>query len=120
MIRKFLHFLAGFVLWLVFVYYWSIVASRPLNPYSRFAVIVIAIIILIAMVAMIWWVFHNLSIYRKLQRRKTRWISEGRHDKDYLGRFVVFDDPKAVKTSSYIEIEVKGKEKVFRTSKPIA
>jgi len=118
MYRKLLHFFMGFVLWCVFAYYWYLVGKRPLNEHTRLALVVIGVLVLITFLAVVWWVLHNLRIHRKLQRRKTRPLAAAPLKQDFLGRWVVADDEEALDRAAYIEIEIRGEEKVYRVKNP--
>ena len=122
MLRHVLHVTGGVLLWVVFVLYWRIVAQRPLNPETRIAVISLAILSLLTMLYLGFWVYHNVRIFRKEGRRKTKRRKRQAPLQDYLGRWIVVDNPESVQSANYIEVEVRGnvangkviEEKVFR------
>ncbi len=106
MLKQAFHVVIAVLLWIVFGYYWWIVLRRPMNPDTRTALTILAILVLAGIVCLTLWVFHNMRIYRTHHRRKERRKVIFAHDRDYLGRRIVIDDPYALRRSNYIEIEV--------------
>jgi hypothetical protein len=45
MLRDALHLIASALLWIVFVLYWSIVLSRPMNPDTRMALVILSVLV---------------------------------------------------------------------------
>jgi len=126
--RRLLHFALGFCLWLVFLYYWYLVGHRPLNPQTVTALVALGTLVAGSVIFLVWWILHNIRIYRKLQRRRSRPAPEESFFKDYLGRWVVVDDRRRLSSAPYVEIEIRPverpggervEEKVYRTGRPL-
>jgi hypothetical protein len=111
-------------MWVVFVYYWQIVMQRPMNPDTRTAIISLGVLSFFSALYLTGWVYYNIRIARKFQRRKVRVTESKRPLKDYMGRWIVIDHPENLLTANYIEVEVKRiitrkktiEEKIFRTT----
>jgi len=106
MLRNALHITAAALLWIVFVYYWSIVLRRPMSADTKTALVTLSVLTAASIAFLTAWVFHNVRIHRTMNRRKTRRgvALDVRHD--FLGRRIVMDPPAALKRSSYIEVEI--------------
>lgn len=107
MLRNALHAIAAGLLWIVFVYYWSIVLRQPMNPDTKTSLIVLSILTASALVCLAAWIAHNVRIYRTSNRRKNRRSGGSPPDRDYLGRILVFEQPDALRRSNYIHVEVR-------------
>ena len=124
MSRHVLHVTGAVLLWVVFVLYWRIVARRPLNPETRIAAVSLGILSLLTIIYLGFWVFHNIRISQKFGRRKGKRRKRKDPIQDYLGRWIVVDNPKAARTARYVEVEVRSnivngkviEEKLFRTT----
>lgn len=124
--RNTIHAVAALVLWGVFAIYWRIVMRRPVNADTKIAVASLAILSIMTMIYLVFWVRHNIQIARKHGRRKVRRRGVRGPIQDYLGRWLVVDDPARLQSAKYIEVEIKSgvlnrrivEEKVFRTPPP--
>ncbi|MEE9270446.1 MAG: hypothetical protein V3V49_09325 [Candidatus Krumholzibacteria bacterium] len=124
MSRHVLHVTGAVLLWVVFVLYWRIVARRPLNPETKIAAVSLGILSLLTIIYLGCWVVHNIRISQKFGRRKSKRRTRKAPIQDYLGRWIVVDNPKAVRTARYVEVEVRSsivngkviEEKLFRTT----
>ena len=122
MYRHILHVTGAVLLWVVFVLYWRIVAQRPLNPETKVAIISLAVLSFLTILYLGFWVYHNIRIFQKEGRRKAKRRSRKAPLQDYLGRWIVVDNPEAVRAANYIEVEIRSnvvndkvvEEKVFR------
>ena len=120
--RHILHVTGAVLLWVVFVLYWRIVAQRPLNPETKLAIMSLAVLSFLTILYLGVWVYHNVRIFQKEERRKAKRRKRKAPLQDYLGRWIVVDNPESVQSANYIEVEVRGnvangkviEEKVFR------
>jgi hypothetical protein len=111
------------LLWILYAFYWSIVGQRPINPSTFTALASLGVLAGLTIVFLVVWIFHNLRIARRHQRRAKRPPGPRASVRDYLGRWIVCDDPAALATASYIEIDIRTtttekrsvEEKIFRT-----
>lgn len=126
--RKVIHSIVAVLLWGVFLYYWQIVAQRPINPDTRTAMLSLGALSFFSVVYLSAWVFHNIRISRKFKRRRVRHHEKKRPLHDFLGRWIVVDHPEKLLSANYIEVEIKSsivrnktvEEKIFRTSPRIS
>jgi hypothetical protein len=124
-LRTILHVLVATVLWVIFGIYWYIVFQQPMNPDTKTAMVSLGIVALLAMAYLSVWVFHNIRIDQRYQRRQSRRTGVKGPIQDYLGRWMVWDDPQRLRAARYIEIEVKRtalgertvEEKIFRSAR---
>jgi hypothetical protein len=122
-LRNAIHAIFSALLWVVFVYYWQIVMQRPMNPDTRTAMVSLGVLSFFTALYLTGWVYYNIRISRKFQRRKVRVHEARRPLKDYMGRWIVVDHPENLRTASYVEIDIKRsfiqnkriEEKIFRT-----
>ena len=124
-LRNTIHGIVSVLLWIVFIRYWHIVMQQPMNPDTRTAIATLASLAFLTAVYLVVWVYYNIRLSRKHQRRKTRMTTATDPLQDYMGRWIVVDHPEALPTANYIEIELRQREgddetveeKVFRTSR---
>lgn len=107
MLRNTLHIIAAALLWVMFVYYWSIVLRQPMNPDTRTSLVILSILTGLTVAFLTAWIYHNLRIYRTSDRRKHRRSAGSDPTRDYLDRILVFEQPDALARSNYIEVDVK-------------
>ena len=108
MIRQLLHAIFAVMMWIVFVYYWSLVVRRPMNPDTKMALTALAVLIVVTMVGLCIWIYHNIRVSRKFQgRRRTRREVE-LPSSDYLGRPLVMGNLDELRRAGSIEIVVVG------------
>ncbi|MDH3216453.1 MAG: hypothetical protein OEN01_09205 [Candidatus Krumholzibacteria bacterium] len=120
--RNTIHFIIAVLLWIVFVYYWQLVMQRPMNPDTRAALIALGVLSLFSIVYLTGWVFYNIRIARKFQRRKVRQSYTVQPVQDFMGRWIVADRPEILRAANNIEIVIKSsvvqdktiEEKIFR------
>ncbi len=107
----------------MFARYWQIVMRQPMNPETRVAIISLGVLAFLSALYLTGWVYYNVRLSRKLQRRQARPPEPRGPLRDFLGRWIVVDHPERLLTARYIEIEVKRivsenkviEEKIFRT-----
>lgn len=121
--RNTFHAVLAALLWILYAYYWSIVGQRPVSPRTTAALAALGVLAGLTIIILIVWVAHNIRIARRLQRRRRRPPRPRATARDYLGRWIVCDDPELLLDASYIEIDIKTsvvgdrtiEEKIFRT-----
>jgi hypothetical protein len=112
------------LLWVVFARYWQIVMRQPMNPETKVAILTLGALAFFSALFLTAWVYYNIRLARKYQRRQTRPPEPRTPLQDYLGRWVVVDHPERLLTSRYIEVDIRRietenkviEEKIFRTS----
>jgi hypothetical protein len=110
------------LLWTLYAYYWSIVGQRPLNPQTATSLAALGVLAGLTIVMLVVWVFHNIRIARRHQRRRLRPPGPSATARDYLGRWIICDHPEQLLEANYIEIDIKTsviedrtvEEKIFR------
>lgn len=120
--RNAFHAALAALLWILYGYYWSIVGQRPLNPQTMNSLAALGVLAGLTIVILIVWVFHNIRIARRHQRRRKRPPRPRATVRDYLGRWIVCDHPEQLLDANYIEIDIKTsviedrtvEEKIFR------
>lgn len=108
---------------MLYAYYWSVVGSRPVNPSTVIALASLGVLAGLTIVLLIVWIFHNIRIAKRYERRNVRPPAPRASPRDYVGRWIVCDDPSRLLTASYIEVDIKTattdqrtvEEKIFRT-----
>jgi hypothetical protein len=121
-LRQLLHGIVALLLWVVFVFYWSIVFQRPMSSDTRASLTTLAIVTGAGILFLSFWVYHNVRIHKKFRRRKRRRDASFLAEADHLGRVIVFEDFEALLRSHYIEVEVRTddpsdppvEEKIFK------
>jgi hypothetical protein len=121
--RNVAHTVLAVLLWILYGYYWSIVSQQPVNRHTQVALVSLGVLAAITIVILVVWIFHNLRISRRYSRRTARPPSPKESVRDYVGRWIICDDPAALLTANYIEIDIKStktgertvEEKIFRT-----
>jgi hypothetical protein len=116
------HGIIAALLWILYAYYWSIVGRRPLNPSTVVSLASLGVLAGLTMIILVVWIFHNIRIARKYQRRTVRPPAPRGAVKDYVGRWIVCDQPELLLTANYIEVDIKRtvtdkrtvEEKIFR------
>ncbi|UCG51986.1 MAG: hypothetical protein JSW58_00070 [Candidatus Latescibacterota bacterium] len=122
MIRQTVHAIVAVLLWIVFVYYWSIVIRRPMNPDTKMALIALTSLTVLSAIYLAIWIYHNVRVHRKYRDRRRLRREATPPDRDYLGRRLVMADPEGLRRANYIEVKVvdsriNGKrleQKIFR------
>jgi hypothetical protein len=121
--RNAFHAVFAVLLWVLYAYYWSIVSQQPVNRHTQVALASLGVLASLAIIALVVWIFHNLRIARRYSRRTTRPPCPKESVRDYLGRWIICDDPVGLLKANYIEIDIKSttagertvEEKIFRT-----
>jgi hypothetical protein len=123
-LRNTVHGIIAVLFWVVFIRYWQIVMRQPMNSDTRVAIVTLAILAFLGALYLILWVLYNVRLSKKLRRRQVRLLEPKLPLRDYLGRWIVVDDPAHMRQAGSVEVEIKrivtdGKtieEKIFRTA----
>jgi len=124
-VRNALHVIIAVLLWLLFGYYWYVVMQQPMNPDTKTALVSLGVLSFLTILCLSGWVFHNIRIARQFPRRKVRRAGGREPVQDFLGRWIIVDEPDAIVDANYIEVEVRStsvegkvvEEKIFRTTR---
>lgn len=109
-LRILAHGLAVLAGWVIFFYWWYLVAVRSWAE-TEIAVIIFVTLI-VAPAITLWWVFHNLGIFRrKGPRLGVRSVAMD-YDRDWNQRTVVADWP-ALGEVGVIALSVAGDRKLY-------
>lgn len=122
MTRTTLHILLGVLLWVVFGYYWWLVAHRPVTPHTRFALVAVGTLVAGISLFLVYWVFHNIRIAKRRQRRRARVQGGTAPATDFLGRTFLARSEDELQRAPYVEVHVvettddegTREQKVFR------
>jgi hypothetical protein len=108
MIRQLLHAIFAALMWIVFVYYWSLVFRRPMNPDTKTALTALAILTVVTSVGLCVWIYHNIRLSKKFKgrRRERREVILPAYD--YLRRPLVMGNLDELRRAGVIEIVVVG------------
>ena len=108
MIRQLLHAIFAALMWVVFVYYWSLVVRRPMNPDTKMALTALAILTVVTSVGLCVWIYHNIRLSKKFEgrRRERREVILPAYD--YLRRPLVMGNLDELRRTGAIEIVVVG------------
>jgi len=101
-----MHILLGVLLWAVFGYYWFIVIQRPITPHTRFALTGVGSIVGGITVFLAWWVFHNMRIASRSNRRSARISRIALPETDFLGREFIEHSEAQLQAAPYIEVHL--------------
>jgi uncharacterized membrane protein len=112
--RVFLHATFAVLGWILFAYFWRLVAAVGLSPGARIALTAMAIFLAILLVSTVGWIFHNLRIGRRNRRVGLARTEEKPYEFDRTGFKVSMLDPESMKSARVIEIVVEGSEKNYR------
>ena len=90
----------------------------------QLALVTLGALAFLSALYLVFWVYYNLRLARRLQRRQARLMGVDTPMRDYLGRWIVVDNATDLRQANYIEIEVKRvirpdgaiEEKIFRAS----
>jgi len=122
-LRSTIHAIIAVLLWGVFIRYWQIVMRRPMGEDIQLALATLGTLAFLSALYLVFWVYYNVRLARRLQRRQVRLMGADTPMRDYMGRWIVIDDATDLRQANYIEIEVKRvirpdgaiEEKIFRT-----
>lgn len=108
MIRQLLHAIVAILMWVVFVYYWSLVVRRPMNPDTKMALAALAILTLVTTVGLCIWIYHNIRLHRKFRGRRRERRGAELPTEDYLGRPLIIANLSEIQQARSIDVVVVG------------
>jgi hypothetical protein len=119
--RLLTHILIAVLCWVLFGYYWGLVAQRRVTENTLAAVQLLALIVVVIWAVTTVWIQHNRRRFAGRPDRRTRRTASGAREAlaphDTIGYPVqVIDDYGTLEEADYVEIEVYEDEhvKVFR------
>lgn len=104
--RSILHLILGVLLWIVFGYYWHLVAQRPITPHTRVALITVSIIVVAVTLFQVIWVIHNTRMSRRRERRISRRKPPAPPETDFMGRTFIARSESDLRRAFYIEVHL--------------
>lgn len=127
MVRNILQVALSLLLWALFVFYWQLVARRPMNSDTTTALITLGALSFLTIVFISFWVFHNIRLYRRFGPRVMRPVAPRMPIRDFMGRWVIIENPDRLRAADYIEIDIRStvvdgmavEEKIFRASRSL-
>lgn len=127
MVRNILQVALSLLLWALFLFYWQLVARRPMNSDTTTALITLGALSFLTIVFISFWVFHNVRLYQRLGPRTMRSVAPRMPIRDFMGRWVIIENPDRLRAADYIEIDVRStvvgdmtvEEKIFRASRSL-
>lgn len=125
--RHILHAITATLLWVIFVVYWRMVAQTPMSADTRLSLMTLIALVVVAALFMVMWVYHNIRIFNRFHRRAHRRTVERMPRRDFLGRWLVAEDPDELAGAAFIDIDVRTssvpgiavEEKIFRVQRPL-
>lgn len=106
MVRQTLHAIVAVLSWFVFVYYWTVVVGRPMNPDTKTALVVLSAITILTALYLTLWIHHNIRIHRRVRHRRKHRRDARDPEQDYLGRRMIMENLQVLRRSNYIEVGV--------------
>lgn len=104
--RSILHLILGVLLWVVFGYYWHLVAQRPITPHTQVALITVGAIIAGLILFQVFWVIHNTRQAHKHDRRISRRMPPAAPTHDFLGRTFIARSESDLRRAPYVEVHL--------------
>ena len=98
--------------WVVFVWAWIHVSQRTSLATLLWGVAAIAVTTLVALSVTVWWVVHNLRIYRRKGPRKSVPIAMPDYRSDFMGRSLDADW-SLLRRSSVVVVRIDDQGKRF-------
>jgi hypothetical protein len=119
--RQILHNLIGLASWLIVATLWAVlVGEGNASPGAvRSTVAELAAVAGLVLGVTLWWIRHNVGIYRRKGPRQGSPSARPRTDVDRLGRSVRWSMPGGVLTASragHLVIELDGEIKSYRSA----
>jgi hypothetical protein len=117
--RQFLHGVVGIAFWLLLAALWALLAieGRVSGEAFRNTGLQLAALMGVVLTVTIWWIRHNVAIYRRKGPRIGRPESPPRTDEDRLGRDVMWampDGAAAAQAERHLVVEIAGDLKTYR------
>jgi hypothetical protein len=117
--RQFAHKVIGAAFWLLLIGLWVLLATegKASGDAFRDTGIWLAALMGAVLAVTIWWIRHNVAIYRRKGPRRGRAENPPRTDEDRLGRGVAWamdgGAPNA-RTERHLVVEIAGDVKTYR------
>jgi hypothetical protein len=117
--RQALHIAIGLAFWALLAVLWVLLAleGRASGAAFRDTGVQLAALMSAVLAITIWWVRHNVGIYRRKGPRQGRAALEPRTDEDRLGhplRWALPDGPAAATNEQHLVVELDGVLKTYR------
>jgi hypothetical protein len=117
--RQFAHSVIGLAFWLLLAALWVLLAleGKASGAAFRDTGLRLAALMGVVLAVTIWWIRHNVAIYRRKGPRRGRAESAPRTDEDRLGRRVAWalpGDAPAALGERHLVIEIAGDLKTYR------
>ena len=117
--RQFLHKVIGAAFWLLLIGLWVLLAleGRASGAAFRDTGLRLAALMGVVLAVTIWWIRHNVGIYRRKGPRTGRPSQPPRTDEDRLGRHLRWDlagGPIAARERAHLVVELDGDVKSYR------
>jgi hypothetical protein len=117
--QQFAHKVIGVAFWLLLAGLWALLAieGRTSGAAFRDTGLRIAALMGVVLAVTIWWIRHNVAIYRRKGPRRGRPENPPRTDEDRLGRDVAWalpGDAAGALTERHLVVEIAGDLKTYR------
>lgn len=112
-LRIALHGAGLFAGWVLFAYFWHLVAQQALDSRMLRWLFVAATVVVPVVTGA--WVWHNRGIYRRLGPRTGQRPVDMRYERDFYGRQIDADWP-ALRDAQFVVIDVDAAQKRYRNS----
>lgn len=117
--RQFVHSLIGIAFWLLLIGLWVLLAleGRVSGAALADTGLRLAVLMGVVLAVTIWWIRHNVGIYRRKGPRRGRAENPPRTDEDRLGRAVTWaipGDAPAAQAERHLVVEISGDLKTYR------
>jgi hypothetical protein len=117
------HIVIAVLAWVLFGYYWSLVAQRRVTPNTIRGVQTLLVLVLLIWGVTTLWIQHNRRRFAgRPDRRKHRRATGPLPDEDHIGQTIVVAEPAQLPAAAYVEVEVdpETRLKTFRICDPPA
>jgi hypothetical protein len=116
--RQTLHVAVGLAFWALLAALWVALAleGKASGAAFRDTGLQLAVLMGVVLAITIWWIRHNVGIYRRKGPRRGRVDLQPRTDEDRLGhavRWALPDGPAAAATEQHLVIELHGQIKTY-------
>jgi uncharacterized iron-regulated membrane protein len=117
--REFAHKVIGLAFWLLLAGLWALLAheGRASGASFRDTGLWLAALMGAVLAVTIWWIRHNVAIYRRKGPRRGRPENPARTDEDRLGRGIAWTMPggaPAALAERHLVVEIAGDLKTYR------
>ena len=111
--QKIGHVLFVILGWVIFIWFWSLVSAQPWDSTPIMLLIVGSLIV--SPLVTLYWIFHNMGIYKKKGPRKGMADVKPIYDADWSGREITADW-EALAKARVIVIEIDEFGKNYRVA----